>query len=152
MVTFVYCILAHVTKSNHRRGKVNVHFRMMLNMNRYKSTSLTFTYVLLESRTFSKKSFPITAIPIWKLSSLSLIELVSFLNAVISRSKLTERSTQILLPSLMSGELMMTRLETSVENPGARQDWAMKPSLSSLRQTAWSSRRQSQPERSFNRF
>ena len=44
-------------------------------------------------------------------------------------------------------ELMMTRFETRVENPGARQDWAMKPSFSSFRQTAWSSLRQSQPKK-----
>jgi len=49
------------------------------------------------------------------------------------------------LPSLSSGELMMTRLETRVEKPGARHDCAIKPNLSSFRQTAWSSRRQSQP-------
>ena len=42
-------------------------------------------------------------------------------------------------------ELIMTRFETSVENPGARQDWAMNPNFNSFRQTAWSSRRQSQP-------
>ena len=45
----------------------------------------------------------------------------------------------------MSGELMMTRFDTRVEKPGARQDCAMKPSFSSFRHTAWSSRRQSHP-------
>ncbi len=41
---------------------------------------------------------------------------------------------------------MMTRLETRVEKPGAKHDCAMNPSFNSFRHTAWSSRRQSQPE------
>ena len=50
-----------------------------------------------------------------------------------------------ILPSEYFGVLMSTRLDTSVENPGAKHDCAMKPSFSSLRQTAWSSRLQSHP-------
>ena len=55
-----------------------------------------------------------------------------------------------LSPSIRLGLLIITRFETKVENPGARHDWAIKPSLSSLRQTAWSSRFQSQPRISNN--
>ena len=41
-----------------------------------------------------------------------------------------------MLPSEYLGVLMSTRLDTRVENPGAKHDCAMKPSFNSLRQTA----------------
>ena len=41
--------------------------------------------------------------------------------------------------------LAVMMLLAMVKKPGARQDWASIPNLTSLRQTAWSSRRQSHP-------
>ena len=49
-------------------------------------------------------------------------------------------------PSIKFGLLIITRLETKVENPGAKHDWAIKPNLSSFKHTAWSSLFQSQPK------
>ena len=45
----------------------------------------------------------------------------------------------------MPGRLVVIMLLAMVKKPGARQDWASRPNLTSLMQTAWSSRRQSQP-------
>ena len=41
-----------------------------------------------------------------------------------------------IIPSEYFGVLIRTRFDTRVENPGAKQDWAIKPSLSSFKQTA----------------
>ena len=49
------------------------------------------------------------------------------------------------ISGLMTGLLAVIMLLARVKKPGARQDWASIPNLTSLRQTAWSSLRQSQP-------
>ena len=45
----------------------------------------------------------------------------------------------------MPGRLVVIMLLAMVKKPEARQDWARRPNLTSLMQTAWSSRFQSQP-------
>ena len=53
------------------------------------------------------------------------------------REKLFRQSNKkYFLPSEYFGVLIRTRLETRVEKPGAKQDCAIKPSLSSFKQTA----------------
>ena len=62
------------------------------------------------------------------------------------KPKNREEFYAIYLPSIKFGLLIITRLETKVENPGAKHDWAIKPNLSSFKHTAWSSLFQSQPK------
>ena len=64
------------------------------------------------------------------------IILINFRNIDLIEKLSRISNERYIIPSEYFGVLIRTRFDTRVENPGAKQDWAIKPSLSSFKQTA----------------